>query len=55
MFTIVKKALSVILLIFISFASLACVSINEPPKDNKPTTEVNVGGEHGVTVEKDRK
>ena len=54
MFRIVKRALSILLLVLISFAPLACLSINEPPKD-QPKTEVNVGGEHGVTVDKSNK
>ena len=51
MFRIAKKVLSVLLLVFMTVAPLACLNINEPPKDNKPNTEVNVGGERGVTVD----
>ena len=51
MFTIIKKTLSVLLLAFVAAAPLACLSINEPPKDNQPKTEVNVGGDRGVTVD----
>ena len=50
MLTIVKKTLSVLVLIFLAAAPLGCLSINKPP-DKEPTKEVNVGGEHGVTVE----
>lgn len=51
MVAIVKKVLSVLLLIFVAITPLACLNINSPPKD-RPSTEVNVGGEHGVTVER---
>jgi len=50
MFTIIKKTLSVLLLVLVAAAPLACLSINPPP-ENKPNTEVNVGGSHGVTVD----
>ena len=53
MFTIVKKTLSVLLLVLMAAAPLGCLNINAPP-DNKPKREVNVGGEHGVTVDRDK-
>jgi hypothetical protein len=50
MFTIVKATLSVLLLVSIAAVPMACLTINKVP-DNQPTrTEVNVGGQHGVTV-----
>ncbi|HUT59844.1 MAG TPA: hypothetical protein VNA25_18520 [Phycisphaerae bacterium] len=49
MFRIVKRVLCVLLLVFISIAPLACLSINEPA--DKPKTDVNVGGPHGVVVD----
>ena len=49
MFTIGKMVLSLLLLVCAA-APLACLNINKPP-DNQPKTEVNVGGQHGVTVE----
>jgi len=45
-----KKVLSFLLLVLIAAAPLGCLSINKPP-DNQPKTEVNVGGDHGVTVD----
>ena len=56
MVTIGKMVLSLFLLVCMAAAPLACVSVNRSPDDNRPAdnqpkTEVNVGGEHGVTVE----
>ena len=50
MVTIGKKILSLLLLACIAAAPLGCLTINKPP-DNQPKTEVNVGGDRGVTVE----
>ncbi len=50
MVTIGKAVLSVLILVFVSAAPLGCLNINKPP-DNQPKTEVNVGGERGVTVD----
>jgi len=50
MFTIVKKMLSLILLVCIAASPLACVNINKPP-DNKPKTDVKIGGDKGVVVD----
>jgi hypothetical protein len=52
MFTIIKKTLSVLLLAFVAAGPMACLNIGPQP-DNQPrkTTEVNVGGEHGVSVD----
>jgi hypothetical protein len=50
MFKICGKVLSVLLLVLVVVAPLGCLSINKPPSD-QPKTEVNVGGEHGVTVD----
>lgn len=47
MFVIVRKTLCVLLLVFVAAAPLGCLSINGP---EKPETDVNVGGEHGVNV-----
>ena len=52
MITIGKKMLSFLLLILIATAPFACININKSP-DDRPKTEVNVGGEHGITVEHD--
>lgn len=52
MITIGKKVLGLLLLVLIAVAPLGCLSINKPA-DNQPKTEVNVGGQHGVTVEHD--
>ncbi len=52
MVTIVKRALSLVLLVAIASAPLACVNVNRPAKE-EPKTEVNVGGQKGVTVEHD--
>jgi hypothetical protein len=57
MVTIGKKVLSLLLLVLlvcIGAAPLGCLTINKPP-DNRPTTEVNVSGEHGVTVDRDKR
>jgi len=54
MFTIGKVVLSLLLLVGVAAAPLACLSINKPP-DNQPKTDVNVGGEHGVTVDRDKR
>jgi hypothetical protein len=48
-----KTALSLLLLVCIAAAPLGCLTINRPP-DHQPKTEVNVGGEHGVTVDRDK-
>lgn len=48
MLTIGKTVLGLVLLVGISAAS-GCVTLNKPA-DEEPKTEVNVGGEHGVTV-----
>lgn len=53
MATINKMVLSLLLLACIAAAPLGCLSINSPP--DKPATEVNIGGEHGVTVDNDKK
>ena len=50
MFTIGGKVLSCLLLALMAAVPLGCLTINKPP-DDKPKTEVNVGGEHGVTVD----
>ena len=50
MFTIGKKVLSILLLVCIVAVPIGCLSINKPP-DSQPKTEVNVGGEHGVSVD----
>ena len=50
MFTIVKKVLSILLLVFITVAPLACLSINEPA--DKPKTDVKIGGSSGVVVDR---
>ena len=42
MFTIVKKTLSVLLLVCMAAASLACKTVNNPPADQTKTTEVKV-------------
>jgi hypothetical protein len=52
MLAIVKRVLCVLLLVFVAASPMACLSINSPP--DKPATEVNVGGEHGVTVDHDK-
>jgi len=49
-FAIGKKVLGLLLLLCLAAAPLGCLSINKE-RDNEPTKEVNVGGEHGVTVE----
>ena len=41
MFTILKKTLSVLLLVIIAVASVGCLSINSP--DKKPSTETSYG------------
>ena len=53
MFTLVKKMLCLLLLVCMATAPLGCLNINKPP-DNQPKTEVNVGGDRGVTVEHDK-
>ena len=53
MLAILKKTLSVLLLAFVAISPMACLSINEPPK-SQPNTEVNVGGDRGVTVDRDK-
>jgi hypothetical protein len=50
MVTIGKAVMSLLLLVCIAVAPLACLSITTP-SDNQPKTEVNVGGDRGVTVE----
>jgi len=50
MLTIGKTVLKLLLLVCLSAAPLACLSITTP-SDNQPKTEVNVGGDRGVTVE----
>ena len=50
MLTIGKTALSLFLLVCVAAAPIGCLTVNRPPND-RPNTEVNVGGEHGVTVE----
>jgi len=50
MVTIGKHVLGFLLLVLIAAAPLGCLSINKPP-DNQPKTEVNVGGDRGVTVD----
>jgi len=49
MFTIVKRVLCVLLLVFVAVAPLACLSINEPA--DKPKTDVKIGGSSGIVVE----
>jgi cell division septal protein FtsQ len=51
MFKIFKKTVAVLLLVCIATASLGCLNINKPP-DDQPKKDVNVGGDHGVTVER---
>ena len=48
--TVVKRVLSALVLVFIVASPMACLNINSWP-DDKPGTEVNVGGAHGVTVD----
>lgn len=50
MLKVIKITMTVLFLAAIAAGPMACLSINSPP-DNEPRTEVNVGGEHGVTVE----
>lgn len=52
MYTTIKKILVVFLLVCAAVAPLGCVTVNSP--DKKPATEVNVGGDHGVTVDHDK-
>jgi hypothetical protein len=59
MFTIGRKILGLFLLVCIAAAPMACLNINKEPdrrdrQDREPNTEVNVGGDHGVTVEHDK-
>jgi len=42
-----------ILVLLMVGAPLGCLNINKQP-NNRPDTTVNVGGEHGVTVDKDK-
>ena len=44
---------TILLLLLASLAALTagCLSINKQP-DTEPTKDVNVGGSHGVTVER---
>ena len=53
MLTIVKTVLSVLFLATVVAGPMACLTINKPP-DDQPKTEVNVGGQHGVTVDHDK-
>jgi len=53
MSTIGKAIIGVLLALFISGTGLGCLNVNKPP-DEKPKTEVNVGGQHGVTVTHDK-
>ena len=50
MLTIGRKFLTVLILALVAGAPLGCLSINKPA-DNQPKTEVNVGGDRGVTVD----
>jgi hypothetical protein len=50
MFAMGKKVLSFLVLVCMAASPLACLNINKSP-DDKPKTEVNVGGQHGVTVD----
>lgn len=50
MLTLARKVSSALLLVLVAAAPMACLNINSPPKD-QPKTDVNVGGQHGVTVE----
>ena len=47
----VRNILCLLLLVCMVTAPLGCLSINKPP-DNEPKKDVNIGGEHGVTVER---
>jgi hypothetical protein len=55
MLTVIKKMLSVLLIVFIATCPMACLDFNSDNPDREPSHEssrdVNVGGEHGVTVE----
>lgn len=53
MFTIGKKVLLFVLVVLLAGAPLGCLNINKSP-NNKPGTEVNVGGQYGVTVQHDK-
>jgi hypothetical protein len=51
--TIGTNVLSVLLWVGIAVVPLACLTINkEPPPDNGPKTQVNVGGDNGVDVKR---
>jgi hypothetical protein len=58
MVTIGKKVLGLLLLVCVAAAPLACLTINRPSdeqrKDGQHKTEVNVGGDRGVTVDHDK-
>jgi hypothetical protein len=49
MVKIAKKVLAIVVLLMIAAAPLACLNVNTPPKNR----DVNVGGQHGVTVHED--
>jgi len=51
MVAIGKTVLGILLLVLIAVAPLGCLSINKPPSDDSQR-DVNIGGEHGVTVER---
>jgi hypothetical protein len=50
MLKICGKVLGVLLLVLIVVAPLGCLNINKDP-NTEPNKEVNIGGDHGVTVE----
>ena len=51
MFKILKKTLLVLLIVFIAASPMACLDFGTEQHDREPSRDVNVGGEHGVTVE----
>jgi hypothetical protein len=53
MFTIAKTILRVLFVALVVAGPMACLTINKSP-DDQPKTQVNVGGNHGVTVDHDK-
>jgi hypothetical protein len=47
-----RKVLSLLVLVSIAVAPLGCVTVNRSPAGQPARTDVNVGGSHGVTVNK---
>jgi len=56
MFKIITKMLLVFLFVLVAVSPMACLDFNSDNPDREPSHEpsrdVNVGGEHGVTVER---